>query len=114
MKKVLFSFAFLAALFAGPVLHGQDSFRVRVDQPQHGKVTVTPAIPESGMVPAGTVLNVKVEVTDPEEKVCRVTVPDYQLSLAIGNKGQNARLAAKLTGYKIDIRPESGYYGEED
>ena len=57
---------------------------------------------------------VSVEVTDPEEKVCRVTVPDYQLSLAIGNKGQNARLAAKLTGYKIDIRPESGYYGEED
>lgn len=44
---------------------------------------------------------------------CRVKVPDAQLSLAIGNKGQNARLAAKLTGWKIDIRPESGYYGEE-
>ena len=44
---------------------------------------------------------------------CHVRVPDAQLSLAIGNKGQNARLAAKLTGWKIDIRPESGYYGEE-
>ena len=40
-------------------------------------------------------------------------VPDGQLSLAIGNKGQNARLCARLTGYDIDIRPESGYYGEE-
>ena len=59
-----------------------------------------------------TVLNVEIE--DPEAKVCRVTVPDGQLSLAIGNKGQNAKLAARLTGYKIDIKPESGFYGEED
>ena len=52
---------------------------------------------------------------DPEgAKSCRVTVPDAQLSLAIGNKGQNARLAAKLTGWKIDIRPESGFYGEDE
>ena len=42
-----------------------------------------------------------------EGKSCRVTVPDGQLSLAIGKEGQNARLAAKLTGYKIDIKPES-------
>lgn len=40
-------------------------------------------------------------------KACTVVVPDYQLSLAIGKKGQNARLAAKLTGFKIDIKPES-------
>ena len=40
-------------------------------------------------------------------KSCRVIVPDSQLSLAIGKEGQNARLAAKLTGYKIDIKPES-------
>ncbi len=39
--------------------------------------------------------------------VCRVIVPDDQLSLAIGKEGQNARLAARLTGYKIDIRPAS-------
>ena len=57
------------------------------------------------------VLNVEVE--DEEARSCKVTVPDNQLSLAIGNKGQNARLAAKLTGWKIDIRPESGFYGEE-
>ena len=42
-----------------------------------------------------------------EEKSALVIVPDYQLSLAIGKKGQNVRLAARLTGYKIDIRPES-------
>ncbi len=51
-----------------------------------------------------------VEVTmtgDETVKSCRVIVPDSQLSLAIGKEGQNARLAAKLTGYKIDIRPES-------
>ena len=42
-----------------------------------------------------------------EGKSCRVIVPDSQLSLAIGKEGQNARLAAKLTGYKIDIKPES-------
>lgn len=58
-----------------------------------------------------TVVGVEI---DPEgAKSCRVTVPDHQLSLAIGNKGQNARLAAKLTGWKIDIKPESGFYGEE-
>ena len=44
---------------------------------------------------------------DEEEKSARVVVPDYQLSLAIGKEGQNARLAAKLTGYKIDIKSES-------
>ena len=46
-----------------------------------------------------------------EGKVCRVTVPDDQLSLAIGKEGQNARLAARLTGYKIDIKA-AGYTGE--
>ncbi len=44
---------------------------------------------------------------DEEEKICRVVVPDYQLSLAIGKEGQNARLAAKLTGWKIDIKSET-------
>lgn len=57
---------------------------------------------------------VSVEILDTEAKSCRVTVPDSQLSLAIGNKGQNARLCARLTGYNIDIRPESGYYGEDE
>ena len=48
-----------------------------------------------------------------EGKACRVIVPDDQRSLAIGKEGQNARLAARLTGYKIDIKPES-YQGEDD
>ena len=56
---------------------------------------------------------VGVEILEGETRACRVTVPDHQLSLAIGNKGQNARLTARLTGYNIDIRPESGYYGEK-
>ena len=56
----------------------------------------------------------KVEIVDEEKKSCKATVPDGQLSLAIGNKGQNARLAAKLTGWKIDIRPQSGFYGEDE
>ena len=55
-----------------------------------------------------------VEVAEDGSRSCKVTVPDNQLSLAIGNKGQNARLAAKLTGWKIDIKPESGFYGEEE
>lgn len=48
-----------------------------------------------------------VEVDPDGMKACQVTVPDHQLSLAIGNKGQNARLAAKLTGWKIDIKSQS-------
>ncbi len=44
---------------------------------------------------------------DPDERTAKVVVPDYQLSLAIGREGQNARLAARLTGYKIDIKSET-------
>lgn len=51
------------------------------------------------------VLGVEIDPVVPN--ACRVIVPDNQLSLAIGNRGQNARLAAKLTGFKIDIRPQS-------
>lgn len=50
---------------------------------------------------------VKVEVIDLEEQRARVTVPDYQLSLAIGREGQNARLAARLTGWRIDIHSDA-------
>ena len=46
-------------------------------------------------------------VADEEAREAQVIVPDYQLSLAIGKEGQNARLAAKLTGYKIDIKSET-------
>ena len=54
----------------------------------------------------------RVEIESEEPKVCKASVPEEQLSLAIGNKGQNVRLAAKLTGWKIDIHPESGFFGE--
>ena len=57
---------------------------------------------------------VEVDLAEDGSKACKATVPDGQLSLAIGNKGQNVRLAAKLTGYKIDIRPESGFWGEDE
>ncbi|MGN0690809.1 MAG: transcription termination factor NusA [Oscillospiraceae bacterium] len=56
----------------------------------------------------------KVEIGEGEEKTCRVVVPNNQLSLAIGNKGQNAKLAARLTGYKIDINPEIAPPAEEN
>jgi N utilization substance protein A len=49
----------------------------------------------------------RVDVIDEANRVARVIVPDYQLSLAIGREGQNARLAARLTGWKIDIRPDT-------
>ena len=56
---------------------------------------------------------INVDIPDEEVRACSVTVPDSQLSLAIGNKGQNAKLAARLTGYKIDIKPESGrFFGD--
>ncbi|HZK21381.1 MAG TPA: transcription termination factor NusA [Oscillospiraceae bacterium] len=53
---------------------------------------------------------ISVEIDEEQPNSCHVTVPDTQLSLAIGNKGQNVRLAARLTGWKIDIKPESGFY----
>ena len=65
----------------------------------------------SALSPASVV---GVDIIDEETKSCKATVPDDQLSLAIGNKGQNARLAARLTGWRIDIRPESGFYGEDE
>ncbi|GEA80022.1 transcription termination factor NusA [Cellulomonas uda] len=50
---------------------------------------------------------ISVTVVDPDARAARVVVPDYQLSLAIGKEGQNARLAAKLTGWRIDIRSDA-------
>ena len=55
---------------------------------------------------------VAVDVNE-EEKSASVIVPDFQLSLAIGKEGQNARLAARLTGYKIEIKSESQADGYE-
>ena len=63
-KSLIASAAGLMA-FCG-VVSAQDTFTVKVVQPEHGKVTVTPPVPEDGVVKAGTVLDVKVEVTDPD------------------------------------------------
>ncbi|WP_455716906.1 transcription termination factor NusA, partial [Anaerosporobacter sp.] len=65
---------------------------------------------ENALSPA-KVVSVDVNI---EEKTANVVVPDYQLSLAIGKEGQNARLAARLTGYKIDIKSESQVYGNSE
>ena len=75
---------------------------------------------ENALSPAKVV----VVLADPEDKTAKVVVPDYQLSLAIGKEGQNARLAARLTGFKIDIKSESqanaiedfyeGFYDDDD
>jgi N utilization substance protein A len=54
----------------------------------------------------------RVNVVDAQARVAQVIVPDYQLSLAIGKEGQNARLAARLTGWKIDIQPDSPDSGD--
>ncbi len=64
-------------------------------------------IPEEYIAAALSPSDVISVTMDEDGKSCRVIVPDNQLSLAIGKEGQNARLAAKLTGYKIDIKPES-------
>lgn len=58
----------------------------------------------SALAPAKVI---SVSIIDPDLQIARAIVPDYQLSLAIGKEGQNARLAARLTGWKIDIRSES-------
>ena len=65
MKNIIKSIAVLAGLALCTAAMAQDTFKVKVDQPAHGKVTVTPAVPADGVVKAGTVLNVKVEVTEP-------------------------------------------------
>ncbi|MEG0157210.1 MAG: transcription termination factor NusA, partial [Anaerovoracaceae bacterium] len=52
-------------------------------------------------------------IIEEEEKLATVVVPDYQLSLAIGKAGQNVRLAAKLCGWKIDIKSHTQYFGED-
>ncbi|MFL6240858.1 MAG: transcription termination factor NusA [Actinomycetes bacterium] len=55
-----------------------------------------------------------VTVVDAEARAARVVVPDYQLSLAIGKEGQNARLAARLTGWRIDIRSDMATHGDDE
>ena len=56
----------------------------------------------------------EVIITDATAKAAQVIVPDYQLSLAIGREGQNARLAARMTGWRIDIRSDQASTGNAD
>lgn len=90
---------------------GQKGQRVQtiVDELKGEKIDIVewsedPVVYVSNALSPSKVLKVFV---DEEEKATTVVVPDYQLSLAIGKRGQNARLAAKLTGWKIDIKSES-------
>lgn len=72
------------------------------------KIDIIPYSDEPNLFIANALLParvLRVDIPDPEERACTAIVPDEQLSLAIGNRGQNAKLAARLTGYKIDIRP---------
>ncbi|WP_058307776.1 transcription termination factor NusA [Gracilibacillus massiliensis] len=90
---------------------GQKGQRVQtiVDELKGEKIDIVewsedPVVYVSNALSPSKVVQVKV---DEEEKATTVIVPDYQLSLAIGKRGQNARLAAKLTGWKIDIKSET-------
>ncbi|HHY20210.1 MAG TPA: transcription termination/antitermination protein NusA, partial [Firmicutes bacterium] len=81
-----------------------------VDELHGERIDVIPWDKEPAVFVANALSPAKVthvEIIDDEEKIARVIVPDDQLSLAIGREGQNARLAAKLTGLKIDIKSES-------
>ena len=91
---------------------GQKGQRVQtiVDELQGEKIDIVewsddPVVYVSNALSPSKVIDV---IVDEEEKATTVIVPDYQLSLAIGKRGQNARLAAKLTGWKIDIKSETG------
>jgi transcription termination/antitermination protein NusA len=90
---------------------GPKGSRVRmvVNELRGEKIDVVPWSDESATFVANALQPAKVkEVTvDPATQTALVIVPDYQLSLAIGREGQNARLAARLTGWRIDIKSES-------
>ena len=95
---------------------GQRGLRVQtiVDELGSEKIDIVKWNPDSAKYIANALSPAKVisVAVNEEEKVSRVIVPDYQLSLAIGKEGQNARLAAKLTGWKIDIKSESQAAGD--
>jgi len=91
---------------------GELGRRVRAVTEELGgeKIDIVDHSPELAQFVANALSPAKVTssfVLDPKTKAVRALVPDYQLSLAIGKEGQNARLAAKLTGAKIDIQPDS-------
>ena len=90
---------------------GQKGMRVQaiVNELRGEKIDIVKYSDDPAQYVANALSPAKVVSTEilESEKICRVVVPDYQLSLAIGKEGQNARLAAKLTGWKIDIKSET-------
>ena len=97
---------------------GTGGSRVRniVDELYGEKIDITTWDEDPKVLISNVLSPAKVEevITDEEEKAATVVVPDYQLSLAIGKEGQNVRLAAKLCGWKIDIKSHTQYFGDED
>ena len=90
---------------------GMNGARVNaiVDELRGEKIDIVPWDENHGNLIQNALAPAKVVAVfaDPDERTAKVVVPDYQLSLAIGKEGQNARLAARLTGYKIDIKSET-------
>jgi N utilization substance protein A len=90
---------------------GPKGSRVRnvVTELRGEKIDVVPWSPDAAELVANALQPAKVTrvIVDPDSQTAQVVVPDYQLSLAIGKEGQNARLAARLTGWRIDIKSES-------
>ena len=95
---------------------GQNGSRVRniVDELWGEKIDTTTWDEDPAVLISNVLSPAKVEkvMVDEEEHAATVVVPDYQLSLAIGKEGQNVRLAARLCGWKIDIKSHSQYFGE--
>lgn len=84
-----------------------------VDELWGEKIDITTWDDDPAVLISNVLSPAKVEevIIDEEEKAATVVVPDYQLSLAIGKEGQNVRLAARLCGWKIDIKSHSQYFG---
>ena len=95
---------------------GQNGNRVRniVDELWGEKIDITTWDDDPAILISNVLSPAKVEAVaiDEEEKAATAVVPDYQLSLAIGKEGQNVRLAARLCGWKIDIKSHSQYFGD--
>ena len=97
---------------------GQNGSRVRniVDELWGEKIDITTWDEDPAVLISNVLSPAKVEkvMVDEEEHAATVVVPDYQLSLAIGKEGQNVRLAAKLCGWKIDIKSHTQYFGDDE
>ncbi len=97
---------------------GQNGSRVRniVDELWGEKIDITTWDEDPAVLISNVLSPAKVEkvMVDEEEHAATVVVPDYQLSLAIGKEGQNVRLAARVSGWKIDIKSHTQYFGSED